>query len=180
MKLNVGSKNPVKVQAVEEATKNYDMLKGAQVVPVEVLSEVDDQPKSIEETIKGAMNRAKSAFKECDYSFGLESGLMKVPSAKSEYMNVSACAIFDGDEFHLGLSSAFEYPREVTRLVFEEGLDINQAFMKAGLSDNPKLGSFEGAIGLLTKGRLPRMEYEKQAVVMALVHLENSEVYRRR
>jgi len=50
---------------------------------------------------------------------------------------------------------------------------MNQAFSRAGLTNNPKLGSQEGAVGLLTKGRLTRKEYTKQAIRTALIHLEN-------
>ena len=177
MRINVGSKNEVKVNAVKESIANYNFLSNAQVISVNINSDVSDQPKSAEETIKGAMNMAKKAFVECDYSFGIEDGLMKIPNAKTDYMNICACAIYDGKNFHIGLSSAYEYPHEVTRLVFEEGLDINQAFFKVGLTKNQTVGSAEGAIGILTKGRLLRKEYTKQSIMMALIHLENSELY---
>ncbi|MFC1617801.1 inosine/xanthosine triphosphatase [Patescibacteria group bacterium] len=177
MKINIGSKNKVKIQALQEAVQDYDFLKNAEVRGIEIDSEVSDQPKSAEETIKGAMNRAKKAYKDCKYSFGLEDGLMKVPMTKTDYMNICACAIFDGKEFHIGLGSAYEYPHEVARLVFEEGLDIEQAFYKTGLSKNPKLGSAEGAISVLTHGRLNRKGYTKQAIMMALIHLENEKLF---
>ena len=102
---------------------------------------------------------------------------MKIPNTKTDYMNVCVCVIFDGKENHIGLSSAFEYPKEVTKLVFKEGLDINQAFYKVGLTKNQKVGSSEGAIGILTKGRVPRKEHPKQAISMALIHLENAHLF---
>ncbi len=129
------------------------------------------------ETIQGAMNRATNAFSDCQYSFGLESGLMKVSHTKTGYMDFCACAIYDGKNHHLGLSSAFEYPLEVTQLVFKKGLDINQAFYKTGLTKDPKVGSAGGAIGILTKGRLLRKDYTKQAITMALIHLENKKIF---
>ena len=177
MKINVGSKNKIKISAVEEIIRNYNFLSKAKVTGIDADSEVADQPKSMEETIQGAMNRATNVFKDCDYSIGLESGLMKVPSTKTGYMDFTVCAIYDGKNHHLGLSSAFEYPIKVTQLVFNEGLDINQAFYKTGLTTNPELGSAEGAIGFLTKGRLPRINYTKQAITTALIHLENKNIY---
>lgn len=102
---------------------------------------------------------------------------MEVPYTKTGFMDVCACAIFDGNRFHLGLSSVFEYPIEVTRLVLEEGLDVTEAFNATGLSQNEKLGSAEGAVGLLTGGRITRKDYTKQAIVTAMVHLENPELY---
>ncbi len=177
MKLNIGSKNKVKVDAVKEAIQDYDFLTNAEVVPVEVGSDVSEQPKSMDETIKGAMNRAKKVFKDCDYSFGIEDGLMKVSNTKTDYMNICVCAIYDGKNFHIGISGAYEYPTEVTKLVINEGLDINQAFYKLKLTDKEKVGSEEGAIGILTKGRLKRKEYTKQGIVMALIHLDNSKLF---
>ncbi len=177
MKIIVGSKNPSKIEAVKEILMEYPDFKDSEVVGIEASSDVSDQPKSLDETIKGAINRAKNCFNDCKFSIGLESGLMKVPSTKTGFMDVTACAIFDGKTIHLGLSSAFEYPIEVTNLVFDKGINITQAFFKTGLTDNPRLGSAEGAIGFLTKGRLIRKEYTKQALRTALIHLENPGLY---
>lgn len=174
MRINVGSKTQVKIDAVKETIKDYDFLSNAEVVSVEVDSEISDQPKSIDETIKGAMNRARKAFKNCNYSFGIEDGLMKVQNTKTDYMNICVCAIYDGKQYHIGLSSAFEFPIEVTKLVFAENINIDKAFYKVGLTKNPRIGAAEGAIGYLTKGRLNRKEYTKQGIMMALIHLENS------
>ena len=179
-KVNVGSKNPEKIEAVKEILKEYSDLedfKNCEVIGIKTDSLVSDQPKSMDETIQGAINRAKGCFLDCDYSFGLESGLMKVPETKTGYKDFTCCAIFDGKKIHLGLSSAFEYPIKVTKMVFDEGLDINQAFFKMGLTENPNLGSAEGAIGFLTKGRILRRDYTKQAIYMALIHLENPRLY---
>ena len=175
MKICVGSTNQVKIEAVREALSEYGL--DAEIISVKASSDVSEQPKSLDETIKGAMNRAKNAFSNCTYSIGLESGLVPIPHTKTGYMDICACAIYDGKEFHLGMSSAFEYPREMTRLVFEENLDIDQAAFKTGLTKNPDVGSKEGVIGILTKGRLLRKDYTKQAVVTALIHLENPHLF---
>lgn len=172
MKINVGSKNEIKISAVREIVADYKFLKDAEIIAVDTSSEISDQPKSLEETIGGAINRSRNAFRNCDYSFGIESGLMAVPNTKTGYMDFCACAIFDGKDHHLGLSSAFEFPATVTALIFGEGMDANQAFYKAGLISNPKIGSAEGAVGLLTNGRLTRKDYTKQAITMALIHIE--------
>ena len=174
MNIAVGSKNKAKVDAVREILQDYPHLAGAQVAGFDVSSGVSDQPKSIEETVNGATNRARVAFEKCercDYAFGLESGLMKIPETKTGYMDVCACAIYDGKEFHLGLSSAWEH-RGIFEIVIKEGLDISAATNKLGLTKNPEIGAAEGAIGILTKGHLNRKEYTKQALRTALIHLE--------
>src|SRR5680860_212725 len=177
MKVNVGSNNEVKVGAVREMAPDYDFLSNAEIQGLSVNSEVSDQPKSLEETINGAINRAINSFNSCDYSFGIEDGLMAVAKTKTGFMNICACVIYDGSNFHMGLSSAFEYPIEVTKIVLLENVEINESFHRVGLTDNPKVGSAEGAISILTKGRLSRKEYTKQAVMNALIHLDNNKLY---
>lgn len=173
MKIVVGSKNSVKVEAVKEIILDYLDLKRAEVSAFEADSKVSAQPKSLEETIRGAMNRALGSFGDCDYSFGIESGLMVVPNTKTGHMDVCACAIYDGEEFHLGLSSAWEAPKKVVEHMLRDGLDMNQAAFKAGLTTNPQVGSAEGLVGIMTKGRLTRKEYTKEAIRTALIHIEN-------
>jgi len=172
MKINVGSTNKIKVEAVEEILEDYPHLKEAEIVSVEADSAISDQPKSLEETVRGAINRAKGSFKDCEYSFGLESGLMKIPDcSKTGYMDVCVCAIFDGRESHLGLSSAWEVPKAVMCHI-ENGLNMTDASVMAGLTQNKALGAAEGLIGIMTKGRLTRKDYTKEAIRTALIHLE--------
>ena len=173
MKLNIGTKNIVKIEAVTETISNYDFLKNATIECCEVESGVSSQPKTLEETIRGAQNRAQKAFINCDLSIGMESGITPVPYTKTGYMNFCICAIFDGQDFYLGSSSGFEYPKSVMKLVLEKGLEISDAFLKAGLTKSKHIGSTEGAIGLLTKGRFTRKDLTKQSIVNALIYLEN-------
>lgn len=177
MIINVASKNQVKVDAVRELVKDYDFISQAQVHGLEIFSEVSKQPKSLEETVSGAVNRARKAFNSCNYSFGIESGLMLVPQTKTGSMDVCVCAIYDGKNYHLGLSCAFEFPPAVTRMIYRGSIDANEAFFRCGLTENRKVGSSEGAIGILTRGRMTRKDYTKQAIQMALIHLENSDLY---
>jgi inosine/xanthosine triphosphatase len=173
MKIAVGSKNPAKVEAVREILQDYPHLKDAEVTGIEVPSGVSDQPLSLEEITTGAMNRAKAAFSDCDYSIGIEAGFMKVPNSKSGYMNMCAVAIDDGKETHLGLSSGFETPdREIMRLVIEDGFPLDKAANQTGLTHDPKIGSGEGVSGLLTRGKVTRKEYTKQALRTALIHID--------
>ncbi|NTU98383.1 inosine/xanthosine triphosphatase [Candidatus Falkowbacteria bacterium] len=175
--IKVGTTNKAKIEAVEEMVREYPLLAGFEVVGVKAESGVSDQPMTIEETINGAMNRAKNAFCECHFSIGLESGLFPVPKSKTGYMDVCICAIYDGEEYFLGMSSAWEFPdKRITDLIVNEGLDMTQAVNKAGMTNNPTIGAAEGAIGILTKGRLTRKGYTKQALLTAMIHLEEHEI----
>ena len=177
MKIIVGSKNQVKIDAVKEVVFDYPLFAGCEVVGEDPNVPVYGQPKTLQETIEGARDRSRAVFGDCKYSFGIESGLMAVPHTKTGVMDITACAIYDGKGFYLGLSSAFEYPVKVTELVLHSGLDVSQAYKALGLTANEKIGVAEGVIAHLTKGRLNRKNYTKQAIMMALTQLENPELY---
>jgi inosine/xanthosine triphosphatase len=175
MKIGVGSKNKTKVNAVAELLKDYPMFKNAEIFGVNIKIEEFGHPKNIEETVAGAVDRAKQAYVNNDYGFGIEGGLMKVPQTKSGYMEVAACAIFDGKQVNIGLSQACEWPKEVIDGILNKGMDGSQAMKAAGLTEHEKLGEHGGMIEVLTKGRMNRTDFNRSAVAMALIHLENPE-----
>ncbi len=175
MKIGVGSKNKTKVDAVTELLKDYPIFAGAEVFGTDVKIEQFGHPKSLEETVAGAVDCAKQAWVGNDFGFGVESGLMKVPQTKSGYMEVAVAAIFDGKQIHMGLSQGFEWPKDVLDGILNKGLDGSQAMKAAGLTHHDKLGEHEGFVGIFTKGRINRTDYNKAAIVMALMHIENPE-----
>ena len=175
--LVIGSTNPTKIAALSNVLLEYEEFCDCTVHSCSVASGVPDQPKTLEEIISGAQNRARAAFVSADLSVGLESGLFSVPYTKTGMLVTTACVIYDGTDFHLGLSSAFECPEKVIALVRESKLDLNRAFHLSGLTDNPKLGHEGGAIGVLTKGHVTRAQYMMQAIRVALIHIQNKELY---
>jgi inosine/xanthosine triphosphatase len=179
MKIIVGTKNPVKIEAVREVIKEYKLFREAEIFSLAAQSNVSKQPKTLEETISGAINRARNVYYNlCKVSFGIESGLMKVPFTKTGFMDVCACSVYDGNNDNIGLSCALEFPIEIVRGIMEQGLDVNEATYRSGLTSIEKIGSTESAlIGILTKGRITRKNQTKQAIEMALIHLTNPELY---
>lgn len=178
MTVAIGSTNHIKVLAVEEVFMRYPIFNKVKFVSGEVPSGVSNQPLSLEETIRGARNRAKAAYNSCDLSLGIESGLFAVPYTETGYMNICACVIFDGTNYFTGLASAFECPLKTVELMVHKGLDMNEAFNKLGITKNPKLGLAEGSVGILTNGRVNRLEYTKQAIIMALIRIENAHLFK--
>ncbi|MBS3142533.1 DUF84 family protein, partial [Candidatus Woesearchaeota archaeon] len=105
MILGIGSKNPTKSEAVRLAFTRFGVP--VSCIPKDVNSEVSHQPMTMQETIQGAMSRAKCAYEQCDLSVGLESGLIEVPQAPGGYMAICACAIYHNKRFSLGISPSF-------------------------------------------------------------------------
>ena len=181
MIIHVGSHNRVKIEAVRTAILQYSFLTNAQGLSMPAQSSVSDQPKSIDETVTGAKNRALNAFPGSKYSIGLESGMIILSQpGVTYYFEHTVCAIYDGSQFYLGFSPAFPLPLKVASLLIEQGLDLEQACVATKLSDNKDLGQAEGIIGCLSKGIVTRLEYTIPAITMALIGLQNQELYIRR
>jgi len=179
MKINIGSKNEVKMTAIKETILMYPKLfSNPKISGIDINVELFGHPKNIQETVGGAISRAKKAFRNCDFSFGLEGGLIEVPHSKTGFMEINACAVYDGKNSYLGISSAFEWPKEVSKLIVSGKADASQAFQKLALTKQKKLGAVRGGIsGFLTKGRQTREEQIKQSVIMALIQLEHPDFY---
>ena len=179
MVIAVGSTNEAKVLAVKEVLQDSPYFSKIKVVGLAAGSDISDQPISLQETIQGAKNRAKNAYNQClcKYSFGIESGLMEASETSSGYLHVSACCIYDGINYYTGLSTGFEIPPQILELVLNKKMVLSQACLHSGISSNTKIGSTEGLIGILTRGKIDRKEYSKQCVIAAVLQLENYEWY---
>ncbi|MDO8510872.1 MAG: inosine/xanthosine triphosphatase [Nanoarchaeota archaeon] len=172
MKIVIGSTNPTKIEAVKETISLYSFFKNAELAGVEAASEVSDQPMSRQEIMDGARNRARNAYHhiQCDYGIGLESGLDEFPFAGK--MQYTACAIYDGQNYYFGISSAFKCPEAIDKIMAEEGINLNDACYKLGLTQNPQVAKSEGVSGVLTKNRKTRKDHTKDAIMMAMIHVE--------
>lgn len=180
MTFAIGSTNIIKIQALEEVLLDYPEMLFSRLIPFAVPSGIEDQPLSLEITIQEAKNRAKNAFEACEgckYGFGIESGLMQAPGTQTGYFETSICAIYDGSVYYLGIASGFEVPPQILDRVLNQNLNLAEACFQSGVTGNPKLGSSEGLIGILTKGRIDRKQNAKQCIITALIQLENAPLY---
>ncbi len=179
-KIAVGSTNRVKVEAVEELFKEWG-VEVLEITSLATASGVRDQPLTLEETLSGAKNRAIAAYhslKQKGLGIGIESGLMPAPGSTTGYLEATVCCFFDGEHLATGLSCGFEVPSHVLDLVLEKGMDLGQACYAQNIGGEPGLGSREGLVGLVTGGRIPRKNYTKQAVAMALGQWLHPDWYR--
>ena len=174
MIITIGTENPSKINALTEVLREYPLFAHAEVVGYAVSSGVIDQPMTLDETMLGAENRAKACYSaDCQFSVGIESGFLEAPRARGGLMEVTICAIYDGENIYHGFSSCFNCPEDIM-VYLRRGKDLNDAAYLAGYTTNKEIGkSGDGVISLLTKGRVTRKEYTKQALRMALIHVED-------
>jgi non-canonical (house-cleaning) NTP pyrophosphatase len=104
---------------------------------------------------------------------------MQVPHTKTGYMEVGACAVFDGQNFCVGFGPAYEWPIKVTEKILNDNTDASNAFNQLGYTQNEKLGAQPGGIiGHLTEGRITREDFTRYSIIMALIQLEKPDYYK--
>jgi len=168
MKIVVGSTNPVKVGAVEEAFKKY--FPDCSVIGQEASSEVSEQPRSEEETINGAINRAKNSIADNDFGVGVEGGVCVI---NHKMFDCAWVAIIDKTG-KIGLSGGlyFELPEKVVKKI-EEGRELGPIMNEMTGEENVKQKM--GAIGVFSKGQLDRKQAYVQIVLSAMIKFVSPE-----
>ncbi|KEO73509.1 inosine/xanthosine triphosphatase [Anditalea andensis] len=170
----VGSRNPVKIKSTDHAF--HKIFEHAFVVQgLEVNSGVSDQPLGDEETLKGAMNRAKNAnmaFPEADYWVGIEGGVEN----NNGKMNAFAFIVVLDKNGKLGKAktATFDLPDVIANLIMG-GMELGAADDQHFNRENSKEG--DGAVGMLTHGIVTRKEYYEQAIILALIPFANESMY---
>ncbi len=147
----VGTKNPAKVHAVQEAL----IKERVSVISVDVNSNVSSQPFSEEETLSGALNRARAALSvtEATLSFGLEGGVVETERGLM-LCNWGALCHRDGGEW-IASGAKIPLPSDVARRLRanEELGDI----MKS-ITNDQDVHKRLGAVGWYTAGWVNRKE----------------------
>jgi inosine/xanthosine triphosphatase len=151
LKIAIGTMNPTKVDAVKVAFHNIT----ATFIPTSVESGVSSQPFSDEETIQGAINRAKAARikADCGIGIGLEGGVVETS------YGLFLCnwgALFDGvNEPYIAGGARILLPEQVARGV-RDGLELGEVMDHYTKEHNVR--HKEGAVGVFTNGAINRTE----------------------
>ena len=115
----VGSENPVKINCVAEAIKEFqDFWPGAKAVGVHTVSGVSNQPSSDHEMLIGALNRARQALAkipEARFGVGIEGGTLDSEDGMWAYALVVVVDREGG--VGKGQTGRFMLPEAVARLV---------------------------------------------------------------
>lgn len=158
MNLAVGSTNPVKIDAVERTLERYDPT----VIAVDVDSGVSDQPRSIEETVTGAENRARRALAatDADYGVGLEGGVARVEGTAGLSL-IMWGAVTDGDRTERGGGPTLRLPDGVAGRL-EKGAELGPVM--DDLLGTEGVAKADGAVGVFTDGLTDRTRALGEAV----------------
>lgn len=167
MKVVVGSTNPIKIKAVECAFREFypDIL----VASVDAPSGVAGQPMSERETRLGAKNRALVAIDNADYAVGLEGGVCEVEGVMYECAWI--CVVDRKGQFGYGGGLYFELPPNVAERI-KAGEELGPIMAELMQYDVKRT---DGAIGVLTKGRLTRQQAYEHLVEQALIKFVSPE-----
>jgi inosine/xanthosine triphosphatase len=171
LKVVVASYNPVKLSATRAAFAALLPDAHLQLLSADVDSGVSDQPKSDEETRRGARNRVTRASEsepDASYWVGLEGGIEVVDN---QLLAFAWIAIRNGKGVISDARSAtLPLPQKIRQLI-DQGLELGEANDKVFATVNSKQGG--GAYGLLTDGLYTRESIYTQTAVLALLPLVN-------
>src|SRR5687768_4426762 len=160
----VGSTNPVKLAASRAVIS--PVAPHASFESIEVPSTVRDQPWGDDETIRGALARARAARDSlrADLGVGLEGGVVDLPDGSLRTCAWAAIVDDQGRE-SIGGSLAMPLPPPVERLV-RDGHELGHAMDILLQQRDVKRGA--GAVGVLTRGLLDRQRAYEPMIVYAL------------
>ncbi len=143
---------------------------------VEARSGVSDTPKSIDELMRGAQQRAQSVYHHHDnekvLSIGVEGGLFN--SGEKIFLQSWAC-VFNGARFFFGSSGSIELPAELANTVMTEGVDLGVAIDR--FAEDVDVRSKQGTFGILTRDLITREDSFETAAIFALTPLFNNAMY---
>jgi inosine/xanthosine triphosphatase len=159
----VGSKNPVKLDAVRAVLKRLSSR--AIVHAIAVDSMVPDQPVGDEQTIAGATNRARGARAtlDADLGIGIEGGV--VDAATGMRTCAWAVVVTRAGDVHVGGSLSMPLPDAVAALV-RSGVELGHAIDQLIGTTNIKHGA--GAVGVLTAGLVNRVDAYETILAYAM------------
>ncbi len=169
----VGSTNPVKVGSVASAVTLF--WPEAQAIGVSTDSGVRAQPLSDEEMVTGALNRARQSLEvvaTAGYGVGIEGGVLD--GADGMWAYAWAVIIDREGRVGRGQTGRFLLPEPIAAMI-RDGLELGEADDRFFGRANSK--QQEGAVGILSDGRITRLQLYQPAVTFALFPFLRQEFY---
>ncbi|NKF50753.1 non-canonical purine NTP phosphatase [Shewanella sp. WXL01] len=174
IRLIVGSKNPVKVNAAKETLSLYFPDAEIDCMGIAAPSGVADQPMTDADTKLGAINRVKycqQQHPEADFFIAMEGGvdLFDHGAATFAYM-----AIIHQGKLSVGRGAMLPLPKQVYHAL-EQGEELGHVMDRLFNTDNIKQKG--GAIGLLTNNLATRTSNYTHALILAMAPFVNPELF---
>jgi len=171
--ISVGSKNPVKISAVENVVKK--LWPDAEVVSVDTPSGVSDQPMSDDESIRGATNRARAAMDkmEADLGIGLEGSV--VDTEHGMFLSGWVVAVDRNGTIGMGSGGRLFLPEKIA-VELRNGEELGPVMDKFIDGHNTK--QKQGTVGVLTNNLVTRTDSFEKNVIYALTKFINPEIYK--
>jgi len=172
MKAYVSSKSPVKHAAVEGAFARLGTE--IETVAVPTPSGVDEQPRSLDETYEGALNRHEKLVEitgekaSGDYLITIESGIFS-PRPEHNYFGTTTLVVEKDGERHVGIDMDLEFPRHMTDRVPSEYADLGE-LVKAEFGAETK-----DPFPYFTGGKVTRQSIIENALFNVLVQFDIAE-----
>ena len=149
MKVYLGSKNIVKINATKEVLEPY----GFEVIGVDVDSKVSAQPKCDAETLQGAYNRAK-ALPSNEFRIGLEAGIEILDNQM--YLTNFGVLIDPNNNVYKAGGTRIVLPKEIAKLILEDKMELSDAMET--YFNTLDIKHKEGAIGYFTNNLVVRKD----------------------
>lgn len=173
IKIVVGSKNPVKINAAANAMAQLFPEYEIQTRGMDAPSGVPAQPMTDSDTRQGAINRVNYCQQqvEADYYFAMEGGVDCFDFGPATFAYI---AIGHKDQLAIGRSAILPLPMQVYRAL-EAGEELGHVMDR--LFNTVNIKQKGGAIGLLTQGHATRESNYTQAIILAMAPLLNPDIY---
>ncbi|XQF90819.1 inosine/xanthosine triphosphatase [Pseudoalteromonas espejiana] len=173
LKIIVGSKNPVKINAAKHIFAMYFAHHEIDCQGVDAPSSVPDQPIGEEQTRMGAQNRVAHCKKtyNADYYCAMEGGAEQFSYGAATFAYV---VIDNGSEQAVGRSSNLPLPQVLYNALLN-GEELGDVMDKAFNTQNIKQKG--GAIGLLTNNHATRESTYTQALTLAMAPFLHPALY---
>ncbi len=168
----VGSKNPVKIKAVENVSRR--IWPEVQIISLAISSGVNNQPTSEEEAIRGAITRAQQALTlgRADLGVGLEG--YTDDTAHGMFLSGWVAIVDKSGKIGLGNKGKLLLPKSVAEKI-KQGQELGPIIDE--LIGGRKINQKEGAIGVFTKNLSSRQSSFENAIAFALSKFISKELY---
>jgi len=173
--LVVGSRNPVKLRAAETGFGRLFPACTCQVRGIAVASGVADQPRSDQQTRRGAEQRAVAArerLAQANFWLGIEGG---IAADGAQLCAFAWIAVLDAHgQRGMSRSATFTLPPAIASLV-RQGYELGEADDRVFATAGSKRRG--GAVGLLSGGAIDRCELYAHAICLAFIPWRNRSLY---